>query len=64
MPNKLITYSDVLVLTGVRSRSTIYDKVRRGEFPAPIKISPRNVRFKESEVLDWIAALPRQEYAS
>ena len=62
MSENLLTYSEVLKLTGIRSRSTIFERVQRGEFPAPLKLSPGYVRFRESEILAWIESLPRQHY--
>lgn len=43
----------VETLTGY-GRSAIYDKISRGEFPAPVKIGPRAVAWIESEVQDWL----------
>lgn len=34
--------------------STIWEKVRRGEFPKPIKISPRITAWKRSDILQWL----------
>jgi prophage regulatory protein len=41
--------------TGLR-RSTIYERVAEGEFPAPINLGARAVGWLESEVSAWIAA--------
>lgn len=62
MNNTLLTYSDVMTLIGVQSRSTLLNKIKAGQFPQPIKIGARNVRFKETEVLEWIEKRPRQAY--
>lgn len=62
MSENLLTYAEVLKLTGIRSRSTIFERVQRGEFPAPLKLSPGYVRFRESEILAWVESLPRQHY--
>ena len=37
------------------SRSTIYLKVARGEFPAPINLGARAVAWLESDIDKWIA---------
>lgn len=37
------------------SRSTIYLKVSRNEFPGPVSLGARAVAWVESEVDDWIA---------
>lgn len=36
--------------------SSLYNKIKAGEFPAPIKISERAVGWLESEIEEWIAA--------
>jgi prophage regulatory protein len=41
--------------TGLR-RSTIYERVAEGEFPAPINLGARAVGWLESEISAWIAA--------
>lgn len=38
------------------SRSSIYAKVRTGEFPKPISIGIRSVGWMESEIQQWIAS--------
>ena len=44
---------DVMARTGLK-RSTIYDKMGKGEFPLPINLGPRAVGWIADEVLDWI----------
>jgi prophage regulatory protein len=46
------------------SRSSIYDKIPRGEFPRQIKLGPRAVGWRESDIETWIeerAALSEKE---
>jgi len=38
------------------SRSTIYAKIERGEFPKPHNLGARAVAFLESDIDEWIAA--------
>ena len=38
------------------SRSTIYERVAAGSFPAPVNLGGNNVGWVESEIQDWIAA--------
>jgi prophage regulatory protein len=38
------------------SKSTIYDKIARGEFPAPVHLSTRAVGWLASEVEGWLEA--------
>jgi len=37
-------------------RSLIYELVKRGEFPAPLKLSVRSSRWRRSDVIQWIEA--------
>ncbi len=38
------------------SRSTIYDAIKAGRFPAPIRIGARAVGWLSGEVDDWLSA--------
>ncbi len=57
----MLTYREVSRRTGL-SKSAILRRIRKGAFPKPFEIDKNVVRFDESEVQDWIAALPRVEY--
>jgi len=52
--NRILRLPQVLERTGL-GRSTLYDKVNKGEFPKPINISTRRVGWLEHEVDAWIA---------
>ncbi len=52
--------SDVEATIGL-GHSWIYDRISRGEFPAPVKLSERCVRWRESEVAAWMAGLSKSE---
>ena len=41
------------------SRSALYEAMARGDFPRPIRIGPRGVRWIAAEIQDWIALRPR-----
>lgn len=45
----------VVVRTGF-SRSSIYQRIAEGKFPAPIQLGPRAVGWLESDIEAWIAA--------
>lgn len=62
MIENLLTVHDVLSITGIRSRNTLYNKIIRGEFPKPIRIGKRQIRFKQSEVQAWIDAQKYRDY--
>ena len=40
-------------------RSTIYRLMRLGQFPSPIRIGSRAVRWPASEIEVWLAERPR-----
>ena len=60
MTDRLLTRQQVEEITGL-SRSSIYRMMRMQppEFPTPIKISRRNVRWPLSEVSEWLDSRPR-----
>ena len=41
------------------ARTTIYRLMRASQFPEPIRIGPRAVRWHESEIEAWLASRPR-----
>lgn len=60
---RLLRRADVADLTSIKANSTLYDMIRRGEFPAPIKLG-RSSAWRESEVRQWIAARPAAQVRS
>lgn len=52
---RLLRRPAVEALTGL-SRSGIYDRIRRGEFPAPVSLGASAVAWVESQVIAWIQA--------
>lgn len=54
MHDKILRLPRVKDCTGL-SRSGIYDRIAKGEFPAQIPIGARAVGWLESEVGAWIA---------
>ena len=55
--DRLLRRAEVERLTGL-SRSAIYDKMKKGEFPVPKKVGPHAVRWLRSEVRGWIDDAP------
>jgi prophage regulatory protein len=47
---------DVMRLTG-QARSTIYDKLSRGEFPKPVKLGQRAIGWYTSDIAKWLESL-------
>lgn len=55
MSDPLLRRPDVEALTGL-SRAWIYAAMQRGEFPRPVKIGRRAVRWPRSVIDRWVEA--------
>ena len=55
MAEKLLRRPEVEARTGL-SRSTLYDWMKLGEFPQPVKLGSRLVAWRESDVTAWLEA--------
>ncbi len=53
----LLPIQDVSKRIGL-GKSKIYEMVGEETFPRPVRLSPKAVRWKQSEIDAWIAALP------
>ena len=53
MTQRIIRLAEVKSKTGL-SRSSIYERIKDGSMPAPIKITSHAVGWIEKEVDDWI----------
>lgn len=58
-PDRLLRLRDVMGMVGL-GRSALFDRVRNGQFPEPLRLSKRAVAWRESEVVAWIDSLPRR----
>ena len=56
--DRLLRLNEVRTRTAL-ARTTIYRKMREGSFPEPLKVGVRAVRWRESEIEDWLASRPR-----
>lgn len=54
---RLLRINDVCFMTGL-GRSTIYAKVKAGDFPSAVQLHGTSVAWRETEVDAWIAARP------
>ena len=52
--DRLIRISEVKTLAGI-CESTIYAKILKNEFPAPVKIGLRASRWRLSAINEWLA---------
>lgn len=55
MADRILRRPHVEACTGL-SRSTIYEWMKRGEFPAPVKLGVRAVGWRESDIEAWLQA--------
>jgi prophage regulatory protein len=55
---RFIRLKEVLAICG-KSRSSVYEAIKKGEFPAPIKLRGRSSAWIKSEVLQWAEACIR-----
>ena len=51
---KLLRLSEVIARVGL-SKSTLYNRIRAGDFPAGFAIGAHSRRWLESEIEDWLA---------
>jgi prophage regulatory protein len=49
---RLIRLKEVLAICG-KSRSSVYEAIKKGEFPSPIKLHGRSSAWIKSEILQW-----------
>jgi prophage regulatory protein len=56
--DQIMRRKQVLEFTGL-SRSTLYNYIARGFFPAPVKLGPRAVGWRRSEIDAWLASRER-----
>ena len=57
MIDRLLRRRQVEEMTGL-SRSSIYRLMRTQEFPVAIKVGPAAVRWKESDITNWLESRP------
>ena len=57
MNNRLLRRRLVEEITGL-ARSSIYRQMDLGSFPRPVKVGPSAVRWRESDITEWLASRP------
>lgn len=53
---RLLKVNEVIETVQI-SRSRIYRMIAAGDFPAPVKIGPKSIRFRDSDVDEWLESL-------
>jgi prophage regulatory protein len=59
MMDKILRRPEVETRCGL-ARSTIYDWIKAGAFPKPVRLGQRSVGWRESEIRAWIEARETQ----
>ncbi|MGK5047959.1 helix-turn-helix transcriptional regulator [Janthinobacterium sp. GB4P2] len=49
---KFLRLPSVIEIVGIQ-RTAIYDRIKKGTFPAPISLGPRAVVWDSSAITDW-----------
>ena len=55
--NHLLRLPEVRDAVGLKT-TAIYDAIRKGSFPSPVRIGDRAVAWRESDIEAWISARP------
>ena len=59
-PDRLLTRAQVLEIVPL-SYTTLWEMMRRGDFPRAVKITANRVAWSERLVRAWVASRPRQK---
>ena len=57
MEDRLLKRREVEEITGL-SRSTTYRMVKTGQFPQPVRVGPKAVRWRLSDIIAWLESRP------
>ncbi len=60
---RTIRASTVVDATGL-NRVTLWRKIAKGQFPAPVQLSENSIGFYEDEIAAWLESRPRVSYRS
>lgn len=62
--DQLLTAVDVLLVTGFKSRTTLYRRAKAvsGDFPKPVSIGAGKIRWRSRDIEDWLNSLPTRRY--
>lgn len=63
MKESILKLPSVQNTTGL-SRSAIYERISKGEFPKPVPLGARSVGWLSSEIDDWIKSRISQRKAA
>ena len=55
---RFVRIADVLDITAIRSRSTIWQMIKEGRFPPPRRIGARAIAWPLHDIVDWMESRP------
>jgi prophage regulatory protein len=55
MTNEILRKPRVLAIIGIGNTS-LYAAIKRGDFPAPVKLGARAVGWRRSDIENWLAS--------
>ncbi len=58
MGDRLLRRRQVEEITGM-GRSSIYRLMKHGDFPSSVRVGPAAVRWRESDITNWVESRPR-----
>ena len=53
----ILRQDDVLKVTGLKNRITLWKMWKAGEFPAPVKLGARSIGWRREAVQQWLDGL-------
>ena len=57
----LLTMNQVLQITKIKSRATVYRRLERTAFPKPCQIGLGRIRWRERDIAEWVNSLPMKQ---
>lgn len=55
---KLLSASEVANTIGM-SKSWIYQQIKQGKFPEPLRLGPQKTAWKFADIAEWVNSLPQ-----
>ena len=59
---ELLTCKEVMDMTGIKSRTTIWRRIQSGRFPHPIDFDGGRIRWRAQDIADWVNSRPLRRY--
>jgi predicted DNA-binding transcriptional regulator AlpA len=59
---RLLSFTDLRLLKGIRyGRDHLRTKWKAGEFPEPVRLSPKRIAWREADIDKWIGDLTAKQ---